>query len=233
MNENLGYAGVSDLSDPGNISLLGLDEFGQPYGMGAGWGATIGVGASTMTAIGVRAFAKTAPWQKWAEGIGAGVGALAGGTMMIFKKTRHAGLAALASAVIGNGLRQVETLLAPAAAAPTADAITAATAAGALQQLKKDQAALTAAGVTTPTLSGAFGMTGLFQTRRVGERNHALGMTVMEPTKALADGMPKLLSGNPDQHRRNTATLLGVPGLNHPLSQIASAYGTTAMGGGR
>ncbi len=226
MNENLGYAGVSDLSDPGNISLLGLDEFGQPYGMGAGWGAMIGVGSSTMTAIGVRAFAKTAGWQKWAEGIGAGVGALAGGAMMIFKKTRHAGVAALASAVIGNGLRQVEVLLAPAASAAAsaagADALTAAVAQGAAAQLTKDQAAVAAG---TP-LSGAFGMTGLYKTR-------ALGMTVMEPTKALGNGMPKLLSGNPDQHRRNTATLLGVPGLNHPLSQIASAYGTTAMGGGR
>ena len=233
MNENLGYAGVSDLSDPGHISLLGLDEFGQPYGMGAGWGATIGVGASTMTAIGVRAFAKTAGWQKWAEGIGAGVGALAGGTMMIFKKTRHAGLAALAAAVIGNGLRQVEQLLSPSAASAAAgagaDALKAAVAQGAAAQLVKDQASVAAG---TP-LSGAFGMTGLFQTRAVGERNRALGMTVMEPTKALGNGMPKLLSGNPDQHRRNTATLLGVPGLNHPLSQIASAYGTTAMGGGR
>jgi hypothetical protein len=240
--------GISD--DLGNVSFFGLDDFGQPVGLGAGWGALIGGGVSTAAAIGVRTFGKSGGWYKWSEGIGALAGILAGGTMMFFKKTTYSGVAAIGTALATGGLRQLEVLFGPSQ--------------GQMQylaekygsDLDKAQALLVDkngkplgtryqdAAATIEDKGGAYmyksggpngeivqvppalGMINM-------ERVPTLGMVSMEPTRALGSGMPKILSGNPEQHRRASATLLGVPGLNSPFSQIASAWGTTALQPGR
>ena len=109
--------GFGDYSDDlGEVDMFGLDEFGNAAGWGAGWGALIGVGLSSSVAVGVRALVNQATSPnlfKWSEGIGAAAAVVAGGVMMAFKKTRHAGLVAGITGLVSNGVRQVEKLMAP------------------------------------------------------------------------------------------------------------------------
>lgn len=104
-----------DYSDMGQVDLFGLNEFGMPEGMNPLWGAVIGGGIGTGTAIAVRALAGKAAagktdWSKYSEGIGFAVGGLSSGLMMAFPGTRAAGWAGLAVAFMTNGLRALEQM---------------------------------------------------------------------------------------------------------------------------
>ena len=92
----------------GSVDLFGLDEFGQPVGLGAPVGAGLGILFQTGTAIAVRRFTDM---DKWSEGIGAVVGAVAGGAMMAMADARHAGMTAIIASVVSGGLRQAEQLM--------------------------------------------------------------------------------------------------------------------------
>ena len=103
--------GAYDYSDMGQVDLFGLNEFGMPEGMNPLWGAVIGGGLGTGTAIAVRAMTdSTSSYRKWSEGIGFAVGAATSGVMMMFPGTKAAGWAGLATAVMTNGLRQLEAV---------------------------------------------------------------------------------------------------------------------------
>jgi hypothetical protein len=102
-------------ADSGKVDLFGLDEFGSPNGMNPLWGAIIGGGLGTGTAIAVRALAGAPAagkfdWKKYSEGIGFAVGAATSGLMIAFEGTRAAGWAGLAVAFMTNGLRQLESM---------------------------------------------------------------------------------------------------------------------------
>ncbi len=92
----------------GSVDLFGLDEFGQPVGLSAPVGAGLGVLFQTGTAIAVRRFTDM---DKWSEGIGAVAGAVAGGAMMAFPNSRHAGMTAVIASLVSGGLRQAEQML--------------------------------------------------------------------------------------------------------------------------
>jgi hypothetical protein len=89
-----------------DVDLFGLDEFGAPVGLAPLYGAMIGTGAGTLAAIGVRSMKPE--WGGKSELIGLAAGVLAGGLMVAFPGTRHAGWVAMASAGLNNGLRAVE-----------------------------------------------------------------------------------------------------------------------------
>lgn len=102
-------------ADSGSVDLFGLDEFGVPAGMNQLWGAVIGGGLGTGTAIAVRALAGEPvagkfDWSKYSEGVGFAVAAGASGLMMAFPGTRAAGWAGMAVAFMTNGLRQLEKM---------------------------------------------------------------------------------------------------------------------------
>lgn len=99
---------ISD-SSFGAPDVFGLDEFGQPMGTNPVWGAIAGAGFQTATAMAVRQMAPS--MEKYAEGLGALAGILAGGVMWYFPGTRAAGVTAMATAAVGGGLRQIETFL--------------------------------------------------------------------------------------------------------------------------
>lgn len=95
--------------DMGEVSLLGLDEFGEPVGPSAMWGALLGGGVSTGTAIGVRMIADAnSSLYRNSELIGAAAGVLTGGALMAFKGTRHMGVGALLTAVVTGVPRLLE-----------------------------------------------------------------------------------------------------------------------------
>jgi hypothetical protein len=117
-NGNLGDA--DGFSDVGNVDMFGLDEFGEPAGGDSLWGAVIGGGVGTVGAILTRAM--TAPTSKvhsYAEALGGVAGAVAGGVMIAFPGTRRMGWAALATALVTNGLRQMEQSFFPGSAGST------------------------------------------------------------------------------------------------------------------
>lgn len=126
MNDNkYGNLGDTDgFSDVGEVDMFGLDEFGQPAGGDSMWGSVIGGGVGTGVAIIARKMTdptKTA--HKFSELLGLAAGGIAGGVMMAFPGTRRMGWAAVATAFVTNGLRQLENSMFPdqltAAAAST------------------------------------------------------------------------------------------------------------------
>jgi len=111
-NTTLGDA--DGLADVGDVDMFGLDEFGGATREDM-WGAVIGNGTATVASIAIRKLTKSnSAYNKYSEGIGALVGAAAGAIMYAFPKTKGMGMSAIANAVIGNGLRQLEqSFLAP------------------------------------------------------------------------------------------------------------------------
>lgn len=96
----------SDLN--GDVDAFGLDEFGQPVGLNPVWGAAVGTGLGTVSAIATRQFMPR--FAEHSELIGFGVAALASGAMVAMPGTRAAGWTGLASAFLNNGLRQLELM---------------------------------------------------------------------------------------------------------------------------
>jgi len=93
------------MKDYGSVDLFGLDEFGAPVGIAQPIGAAVGAASQWGAALAVKKWTKQG---KYAEGIGALAGAAAGGAMMLYSGTRAAGWTALAAALVGGGLRQLE-----------------------------------------------------------------------------------------------------------------------------
>lgn len=96
------------------VDAFGLDEFGNPYGLGEAIGAGIGaaVGSGTVIAMNHLVDATKHPdIAKHKELFGAGAAVVAGGIMMIFKGTRRAGLIAGITGLIANGSRYIDSLI--------------------------------------------------------------------------------------------------------------------------
>jgi len=115
MNNKHGNLGDADgFSDVGEVDMFGLDEFGQPAGGDSMWGAVIGGGVGTGVSIIARKMSDpTASIHKFSELLGLAAGGIAGGVMMAFPGTRRMGWAAMATAFVTNGLRQLENSLFP------------------------------------------------------------------------------------------------------------------------
>jgi len=95
--------------DYDGVDLFGLDEFGQPAGLGTNWGALIGATVQTGTAIAMRQMVGK---NKYAEGYGALAGVLVGGAMWAMKhRARAAGVTTMLVSAINGGLRQMEVLM--------------------------------------------------------------------------------------------------------------------------
>jgi hypothetical protein len=129
--KNNGNLGDTDgFSDVGEVDMFGLDEFGQPAGGDSMWGAVIGGGVGTGVAMIARKMTNnpTKSIHKFSELLGLAAGGIAGGVMMAFPSTRRMGWAAAATALVTNGLRQLENSLdkqaQQAAASPTGTAPT-------------------------------------------------------------------------------------------------------------
>ena len=101
------------------VDLFGLDEFGQATGLSPLWGAVAGAGFQSAGAIAWRAY-KNDKDDAYADLVGAGAGALAGGVMMAFEGTRHAGWTAVAVSLVAGLSRYAETKLMEAPAGATA-----------------------------------------------------------------------------------------------------------------
>jgi len=106
---NLGGDGSGEELGRGydDVDIFGLNEYGEPGGLSAIYGALVGVGVGTLGSIAANSFGGTslAPHR---ELVGLGAGVVAGGIMAVFPSTRHAGWVAMAAAAVGNGLRAVE-----------------------------------------------------------------------------------------------------------------------------
>jgi hypothetical protein len=206
MKNRMDLAGISDISDIGSVDMFGLDEFGNPVGLPPIYGALIGGGVATGTAIAVRAFSKEGDAAyKWSEGIGFAAGAAGAGVLMALKSV-NAGWVALATAFLTNGLRQVELMLQPTA--PAAEKLT--------------------TGMYGPVIERTQVLRG------PGVNIQQLGIPSIERTGVVSgtDGSePQLLGSTAPSARENTATLLGVPGLGTNVSGIAGNFGATLWGG--
>lgn len=87
--------------------FFGLDSMGQPDGNPM-WGAFVGTGLGTLTAIGVKQYM---PKQaKHAELIGMGAGVL-GGAVLYFAGHKSSGITSAVSAVLNNGIRALEQVV--------------------------------------------------------------------------------------------------------------------------
>lgn len=124
--DTFGNLGDTDgFSDVGEVDMFGLDEFGEPAGGDSMWGAVIGGGVGTGAAIIARAMTQpTSKLHQFSELTGLLAGGIAGGVMMAFPGTRRMGLAAIATAFVTNGMRQLEQSLFKPAAATTTPTVT-------------------------------------------------------------------------------------------------------------
>lgn len=116
MNKNSnGLGDVDGFSDVGETDMFGLDEFGQSPGDSL-WGSVIGGGIGTGVAIITRAVTKgpASKLHNYSEAIGMLGGVVAGGVLYFAgDKTKRMGVAAMATALVTNGLRQLEQSLFP------------------------------------------------------------------------------------------------------------------------
>jgi len=113
MDTDFGDVGEMD-GEVGSVDMFGLDEFGMPAGTESLWGAVIGGGLGTGAAMLTRALVDPLKSPKlfgYAEGIGFLAGGIAAGVMYAFSGTRRMALAAVATAFVTNGLRQIEQWL--------------------------------------------------------------------------------------------------------------------------
>ena len=114
--KNNGNLGDTDgFSDVGETDMFGLDEFGQSPGDSL-WGSVIGGGIGTGVAIITRAVTKgpASKLHNYSEAIGMLGGVVAGGVLYFAgDKTKRMGVAAMATALVTNGLRQLEQSLFP------------------------------------------------------------------------------------------------------------------------
>ena len=102
-NDELNGSGLN------GVDFFGLDRTGSPDGNPM-WGAMIGTGLGTVTAVGVARYVKNPKYAKHAElfGLGAGV---ASGAVMWLMGMRSSGVTAAVSALLNNGMRALEKVL--------------------------------------------------------------------------------------------------------------------------
>lgn len=91
----------------GEVSLLGLNEFGQNPGLDEKYGILVGGGVAAITSMLVGHTAKAG--RKEAFGLLAGLGA--SGLMYAMKSTRHAALWSAAGAFIGAGIAWLDKVV--------------------------------------------------------------------------------------------------------------------------
>lgn len=84
------------------VSLMGTNSLGQVTGIHPVLGAAVGGGLQTAGAIGVRQFVGM---DEYSELIGAGIGAVGSGLLMLSSKTRAAGLTGMVTSIVVGGLR--------------------------------------------------------------------------------------------------------------------------------
>lgn len=213
MSEALG-AHDYEMDGVGEVDLFGLDEFGQQVGMNSAWGALIGAGLGTGTAIAVRALAAAPTWKKYSEGVGFFVGAAASGLLMAFQGTRGAGWAALAATAATNGLRQLEVLFSPAALAGMGAAV--------IEPLN---------GVVIEPLNGEFGQFGVAEIEQVPRAYGTIPgvygpMGVAGPQLSQTPPIDLMDMGALPANSQQVA-LMGGPSL----SGLGAYYGATLFGG--
>jgi hypothetical protein len=169
-NTTLGDA--DGLADVGDVDMFGLDEFGGATREDM-WGAVIGNGTATVASIAIRKLTKPySTYSKYSEGIGALVGAAAGAIMYAFPKTKGMGMSAIANAVIGNGLRQLEqSFLAPSPA----------------EQMKAMEDAMAAVSGMLPSKGGWGNVT--IDPTAVIQPYQGLGIHTIEPGYAVNNGL--------------------------------------------
>lgn len=91
------------------VDFFGMDRAGSPDGNPM-WGAMIGTGLGTVTAVGVARYAKNPKIVKNAELIGLGAAVLSGAALWL-AGMRSSGVTAAVSGVLNNGLRALEKVL--------------------------------------------------------------------------------------------------------------------------
>jgi hypothetical protein len=97
----------------GETDFFGLDEFGLPTSREA-HGALIGAGVGAIGTIAVQKYsAPGSKLRRYAEGVGMIAGVAVGGAMMLKESTKSMGYAAAMTALVANGLRQVNNMLFP------------------------------------------------------------------------------------------------------------------------
>ena len=97
----------------GETDFFGLDEFGLPTSREM-TGALIGAGVGAIGTIAAQKYAKPgSKINRYAEGVGMLAGVAVGGAMMLKESTKSMGFTAMATAVVGNGLRQMRDILFP------------------------------------------------------------------------------------------------------------------------
>jgi hypothetical protein len=196
MTDNLGAYNEDEY---GSVDLFGLDEFGQPVGPYPAIGAALGTAIQTSAAIAVRRFTKK---DKWSEGIGAGVGVMAGGAMMLLPKMRAMAWSTLAASLVGGGLRQLEVMMSK-------------------NEKAKQEAAEAAKEAES---SGEQSGMGLVQI----EPTEALGLPTIEPTQML--GMPPQLVGAGDYGLSQNPAAKQAQLVGPGVSGLGSHFGSTIFG---
>jgi hypothetical protein len=193
---NLGDA--DGFSDVGEVDMFGLDEFGEPAGGDSMWGAVIGGGVGTGAAIIARAMTSpTSKIHKFSELTGLLAGGVAGGVMMAFPGTRRMGWAAVATAFVTNGLRQLETSLFPpkldAAAATVQAQQAAASPTGTAPTPTADQVQKAAAGWGGVTIDP----TAVIQPGQGYGQGYGngFGIATIEPGYVVPANLPSMMNG--------------------------------------
>jgi len=182
--DTFGNLGDTDgFSDVGEVDMFGLDEFGEPAGGDSMWGAVIGGGVGTGTAIIARAMSQpTSKIHQFSELTGLLAGGIAGGVMMAFPGTRRMGLAAIATAFVTNGMRQLEQSLFTKPAVAAIPAVTPGV----------------TPGVTTPAQPSTFGWNGVVidptAVIQPGMGN-GFGIATIEPGYVVPANLPSMMNG--------------------------------------
>jgi hypothetical protein len=177
-------------SDVGEVDMFGLDEFGEPAGGDSMWGAVIGGGVGTGVAIIARAMTKTSsPVHKFSELAGLVAGGAAGGIMMAFPGTRRMGWAAVATAFVTNGLRQLEQSLFP----PKSDNAEIAAQAQKAAAAPDGKAAAATADEVKKTAAGWGGVT--IDPTAVIQPGQGFGIHAIEPGYVVPANLPALQNG--------------------------------------
>lgn len=195
--------------DYGEVDMFGLDEFGQPVGMNPLWGAALGAGFQTGTAMAVRGLTDM---DEWAEAIGAGVGLLGGGIMAFFPGSRAAGVTAMAVSLVSGGLRTLEQFISD-------------------KEKMKAETAKANAGTTgygSVTIEPTHTVGGFGQVE-IEPLSGGFGIATIEPSAQVAGlgQAPQLLGYLGQEQRAAQVQIEGGP----MISGLGAHYGATIFGG--
>jgi len=231
----------------GEVSLLGLDEFGQNPGMNPLWGAAIGGGVAGITSITIQQTQAGQPIAQDASfwGFMAGLGAT--GVLYAMKSTRHAAFGSALAAFFASGLPWLSqklfgTLQVPAAAMATTTAPTTVPAGTTVVAPTAVPAGTSGVGMAKiQALNGGHGL-GIPKVKYL----NGLGLPTIAPQPPAVGAIPGVagpafagaqlgaarppvsLLGSPTPASRQVS-LLGGP----PVHGLSAAYGATLLGGGR